>query len=236
VSRMRRLFPVAAALTLCLYPLGLTAQMRRPYPPPYGRYPFVPEADLRIDVTPKEAEVYVDGYFAGKVDDFDGVFQRLHVTPGEHEIVIFLDGFRARREKLYVGVNTTRKIEGELARLQPGEAPEQRPEPTSEAPPAGAPPFDRNDPRYPAPRGPERLPPASSRSGSLVFRVQPADAEVFIDGERWRGPSGDNRLVVQVPGGRHRIEIRKEGFRTFEEDVEVDAGESLPINVSLSAQ
>ena len=31
---------------------------------------------------PSEARVYVDGYYAGTVDDFDGLFQRLNVSPG----------------------------------------------------------------------------------------------------------------------------------------------------------
>jgi hypothetical protein len=54
-----------------------------PYPwapyPPYGYYGFDPDASLRIEVTPRDAEVYVDGYYAGTVDDFDGTFQRLHI-------------------------------------------------------------------------------------------------------------------------------------------------------------
>jgi hypothetical protein len=32
--------------------------------------------------TPRDAEVYVDGYYAGTVDDFDGTFQRLHIDTG----------------------------------------------------------------------------------------------------------------------------------------------------------
>jgi len=56
----------------------------RPYGYGYRRYE--PEASVRLEVKPKEAEVYVDGYYAGIVDDFDGTFQRLRVEPGEHEI------------------------------------------------------------------------------------------------------------------------------------------------------
>ena len=33
--------------------------------------------DVRLMVRPRDAAVYVDGYYAGVVDDFDGVFQRL---------------------------------------------------------------------------------------------------------------------------------------------------------------
>ena len=66
-----------------------------------------------------------------------------------------------------------------------------------------------------------------------MIRVQPADADVLIDGERWRGPGGDDRLVVQVTDGRHRIEVRKEGYQPFTTEVDVRGGESVPLNVSL---
>jgi hypothetical protein len=45
-----------------------------------------------LQVIPRETEVFVDGYFAGRVDDFDGRFQRLHIQPGEHELTLCLDG------------------------------------------------------------------------------------------------------------------------------------------------
>ena len=51
---------------------------------PYGWYaPFyLPNAydsnvgSGRLQVKPRNAEVYVDGYYAGTVDDFDGALQR----------------------------------------------------------------------------------------------------------------------------------------------------------------
>jgi hypothetical protein len=69
--------------------------------------------------------------------------------------------------------------------------------------------------------------------GSIVVRVVPPQAEVLIDGERWVGHETDGRLVVQVPPGRHHVEIRSPGYRIFESEVEVRAGESTPLNVSL---
>jgi hypothetical protein len=44
--------------------------------------------DVRLRVKPREAQVFVDGYYAGIVDDFDGVFQRLTLTVGPHDIEI----------------------------------------------------------------------------------------------------------------------------------------------------
>jgi hypothetical protein len=47
---------------------------------------------IRIQGAPRDAEVYVDGAYAGVVDDYDGVFQRLDLEPGSHEIEIRTQG------------------------------------------------------------------------------------------------------------------------------------------------
>src|SRR6476661_1828632 len=90
-------------LATVVLPTAADAQFRYPpiYPYPAYRYGFA-EADLRVKVKPKDAAVYVDGYFAGKVEDYDGAFERLHVEPGQHEIIIYLDGYRSLHERLYL--------------------------------------------------------------------------------------------------------------------------------------
>lgn len=48
---------------------------------------------LRLKVKPREAEVFVDGYYAGTVDDFDGAFQQLNLDVGPHRIEVRLAGY-----------------------------------------------------------------------------------------------------------------------------------------------
>jgi len=48
---------------------------------------------IRLKVKPSDASVYVDGYYAGVVDDFDGAFQRLHLEPGPHHIEFRATGY-----------------------------------------------------------------------------------------------------------------------------------------------
>jgi hypothetical protein len=48
---------------------------------------------VRIDVPQRDAEVYVDGYYSGVVDDFDGTFQQLNLEPGPHRIEVRAEGF-----------------------------------------------------------------------------------------------------------------------------------------------
>ena len=81
---------------------------------------------------------------------------------------------------------------------------------------------------------PQSAPPESSSFGTIVIHVQPGDAAILIDGERWHGPAGDERLVVQVPEGPHHVEIQKDGFQQFAGEVQVRRGETTPLNVSLT--
>ena len=69
----------------------------------------------------------------------------------------------------------------------------------------------------------------------MALRVQPSDAVVEIDGERWDSPEGGSRLVVQLPAGPHRVDVRKDGFRTYSSTVTIRAGDTETLNVSLSA-
>jgi hypothetical protein len=48
---------------------------------------------VRIQGAVRNAEVLVDGYYAGIVDDFDGPFQRLELEGGAHSIEIRAPGF-----------------------------------------------------------------------------------------------------------------------------------------------
>jgi hypothetical protein len=66
--------------------------------------------------------------------------------------------------------------------------------------------------------------------GGLSFDIAPQSADVFIDGG-FVGTVGQFTPQSQplgVPAGRHRVEIRSEGFRTMTFDVDIIAGQVLP--------
>jgi PEGA domain len=75
------------------------------------------EGRLRLKVKPKEAEVFVDGYFAGIVDDFDGVFQRLHIETGPHRIELRADGYEPLSFEVNIEPGRTLTYKGELKKL-----------------------------------------------------------------------------------------------------------------------
>jgi len=186
-------------------------------------------ASLRVLVNPAEARVYVDGYYAGVVDDFDGLLQRLHVTPGRHEITVKLEGYKSHRMRVYVGPDATLKLHydmekgtGETMEDLTGGAPPPEREVRNEA--------EEDDYEPPAARfGDERSLPAES--GKLRLSVEPQDASVYVDGA-FRG-SGREAQSLELAPGRHRIEVVRPGFRTAERDVEVPAGETTRLEVTL---
>ena len=199
------------------------------YPPAFYSAAFVAESSARIQVTPREAEVYVDGYRAGIVDDFDGFAQRLRVPPGEHVIELYLEGYKPVTQNILFTPGETFRIRYEMEKLASGEA--QPPRPTPRVPPATSthpPPYDA----FGRPAGASPATAAMEGAGVLVIRVQPGDAAVIVDGERWQG-SGD-RLEIQVTPGPHRIEVQKDGYQPFTSTVQSRPGEATVVNVSLT--
>jgi hypothetical protein len=62
----------------------------------YGYYSIAPGGlygALRIVDAPPDSQVFVDGYYAGVVDDYDGVFQHLNLEVGSHHIEIEDPGY-----------------------------------------------------------------------------------------------------------------------------------------------
>jgi hypothetical protein len=72
--------------------------------------------DVRLMVQPRDAEVYVDGYYAGLVDDFDGVFQRLTLEVGPHQIELDARGLEPQFYDVYVDPAQTTTIRTDLFR------------------------------------------------------------------------------------------------------------------------
>ena len=101
------------------YPYGLF-----PFPYyPYSAYAYglTLDSDVTVRVTPTDAQVFVDGYYAGVADSFGGAFERLHVTPGGHVITIYLDGYRTLSRSIYARPGASVTFRDRLEPLGAGE-------------------------------------------------------------------------------------------------------------------
>ena len=212
------------ATAVPLWPAEAYAQRR-------GWYAF-DEASLRIQVTPREAQVYVDGYYVGMVDSFDGTFQRLHLSPGEHVIEIFLEGHRTIREPMLFRPREGYQLKRGMEPVTAGDPAVERPRPDPAARTAA--PSYPGDARRPEPIGDPRADRVrSNEGGAIVVRVQPGDAMLIVDGQKWDTPASREPLTIHLSEGTHRIEVQKDGYRTFSTEVRVRRGETVPLNVSL---
>jgi len=54
--------------------------------------------------------VFVDGFLAGTVDEFDGVFQSLRLAPGGHKIEVRMDGFETLTLDVHIQPDRTMTI------------------------------------------------------------------------------------------------------------------------------
>ena len=191
----------------------------------YGQF-YGPESALRLQVSPRTTEVFVDGYYAGTVDDFDGIFQRLRLAAGEYEVTLYLPAYRTVTQQLLLQPGRTLREKHVMVPLAPTDPPEPRPVARALRP----------SPDLPAPTASGRSADLDVSFGEIAIRVQPADADVLIDGERWEGPANGEALVLQIAPGPHRIEVRRDGYRGYTAQIDVRAGQTTPINVSLPQQ
>ncbi len=71
---------------------------------------------------------------------------------------------------------------------------------------------------------------ALAGEGAIAITTDPAEAEVYVDGAL---KATSTPLVLRVPEGRRRIEVRKQGFRTTTLDVFIADGAVISRQVEL---
>lgn len=94
-----------------------------PYGPKHGRRlepkpVYVPYGSLQLNVTPGTAQVYVDGFYVGIVDDFGMRGRRLDLQPGSHRIVLRAAGYQELAFDVYIDSNRTIVYRGDLEPLR----------------------------------------------------------------------------------------------------------------------
>lgn len=125
-------YPYAMGLGYGLYSgFGWAPGFGDPYGDPYGggygygsgggyasSYGRGEQGNLKLKVKPRSAKVYVDGYFVGYVDQFDGSFQKLALNTGRHKVEVKADGFETAEFDVLINPQQTVTFQGELKRIQ----------------------------------------------------------------------------------------------------------------------
>ncbi|HLN31826.1 MAG TPA: protein kinase [Gemmataceae bacterium] len=71
--------------------------------------------------------------------------------------------------------------------------------------------------------------------GAIVLENLPPDADVLVDGTTMRVTSSDGKTfeVRVAPGKKHRLEVKKDGFKVFGEEVEIETNGRKSVLVRL---
>jgi hypothetical protein len=84
----------------------------------YSRESYRDVGALRLKVKPEHGQVYVDGYYVGEIDSFDGVFQKLPIEAGAHRVEIRAPGYETVQFEVMVIAGETVTYKGDLKRVQ----------------------------------------------------------------------------------------------------------------------
>jgi hypothetical protein len=71
--------------------------------------------------------------------------------------------------------------------------------------------------------------------GGISFAITPEDAQIFVDGNYvgTAGEFGPDQRPLDLSVGRHRVEVRAQGYRAMSIDADVRAGQVLPYQGTL---
>jgi uncharacterized membrane protein len=78
-------------------------------------------AEIKLDVKPSRAAVFVDGVFVGHVGEFGGVGRALLVEPGKRQIKITLPGYQTFETDIDLAANQKSTIKTDLVQGGPAE-------------------------------------------------------------------------------------------------------------------
>ncbi len=207
-------------------------------------------AIVRTDFRPKDVQLHLDGRFIGGARYFNGKKGYLFLEPGSYRLEARLGGYRNEVFEIEARPNCRFEIRHRMTRST-ATAKEGRGDPPGKGipsqrvfSPVGGEqiPHDRG-----APDGPDlglrpdlrgRLSPAitsAPRTSSLIVKVEPAAASVFLDGT-FLATGEELALMVgpvAIPAGSHLVEVRAPGFVSREIELEIGPGELEEITVSL---
>jgi hypothetical protein len=77
------------------------------------QYPHI-TAEIKLDVKPDRAAVFVDGVFLGHVAEFNGIGKALLVAPGKRRVTISLPGYQPFETDIELVANQKSTIKTEL--------------------------------------------------------------------------------------------------------------------------
>ncbi|HSQ35921.1 MAG TPA: PEGA domain-containing protein [Candidatus Binatia bacterium] len=184
---------------------------------------------VRMEVTPDDADVLLNGRLIGVAYEFSTPRSALRLASRQNEIVFKKQGYAEASVDLnaYSSRNITLRIN--LEQPEP-KAAAAGPAATSEQEAYTA----KTEPAPPPPPG-EKPAAAEDRAVTLVIlTVTPAEAAIYIDGKFWGlAPEAAKIENLRLRPGKYVFEAFKPGFKAYKKEISVPKGEKFALAIAL---
>lgn len=197
---------------------------------------------LDLDVSPENAQIFVDGEFVGRADDYDGFPTFLWLASGTYDVGIFHEGYETIVRQYTIRPGAMIDVEDHM---RPGNAipPDELMTPKStqvrdariqrnveqsaevDRAEAAAQDYDDED------RGG-----SDQQVGRLLLALWPPDAAIYLDGHFLGTAEEIGRLSagLVVEPGEHQLEVVRPGYGTIRRTVDVSAGDKTEVKFELN--
>src|SRR5450830_562858 len=194
-----------------------------------GRYAIV-----KTDVSPEEAQVFLDGKYIGTADDFDGRPDTLYLGPGKYHLEFRLPGYQTFATDLDVSRGQRVRLDQKL-KLEPGKSALDQFPPEAKGTPLGRV-FSKGGSEAGGPEAEEEAPRAPRRALQRAPRDDGWSDRGMAPAPRERVP--EERMDVRPeplprPAGnraRMRFKVTPEDAAVYLDDKYLGAGEDLGAN------
>jgi len=213
-----------------------------------GYSPLSAFAVVDTDISPENAEVWLDEVYIGTADDFDGNPDYLYLKPGSYRLEFRYMGYGTYGINLDARRGQKVNLDKDMPQLADRGKPDtfdpvRKPMPFGRMFESGGKPSSlailsrEDDEEQPRNNQAEKMPlPAlAANQGSLRLLVLPDDAAVYLD-DRLIGTAEDlstDRRGVRAEAGKHTLTVARPGFKTKTLDVEVVAGKAVNVVMAL---
>jgi hypothetical protein len=222
-------------------------------PPQSDGMPLGPSlAIVSIHARPKDARVHLDERFVGRARYLDGKPGYLYLEPGAYRLELRFEGYETLAIPIEASAGCKYSIKHFMERIRGAKkekkadtfgkgmpfervySPEETAEDRIVSTAPGGPDLSLRRDLNPSTRDEKKNP--ETKGASLRLDISPESATVTIDGifvatarelSRMEGP-------LATTAGPHLIEVRAEGFVDASRRVDLEAGEELAMQISLS--
>lgn len=196
---------------------------------------------LDLDVSPEKAQIFVDGEYVGRADDYDGFPTFLWLDSGTYDVGIYHEGYETIVRQYTIRPGALIDVEDQM---RPGNAilPEELMTPKStevrdtriqrNAEQEAA--VDRAEAESDYDDQDGRS--SDQQVGRLLLSLWPPDAAIYLDGN-FLGTAeeiGQLSAGLVVEPGEHQLEVVRPGYGTIRRSVSVPAGEKTEVKFELN--